>query len=83
MCKADKIPSLIEIKLDDLNIGDSIHISAVDLPDGVNPAITDRDFTIATIAAPAAKETDIKSTDEEETDKETSDESEDKTEENN
>ena len=31
------------------DIGDSIHISAVTLPEGVTPAITDRDFTIATI----------------------------------
>jgi large subunit ribosomal protein L25 len=34
-------------------MGDSIHISAIKLPDGVTPVITDRDFTIATIAAPA------------------------------
>ena len=83
VCKADKIPSIIEIKLNDLNIGDSIHISAVDLPDGVKPSITDRDFTIATIAAPAAKETDIKTTEEEVSDKEPSDESEDNAEDNN
>jgi large subunit ribosomal protein L25 len=30
-----------------------VHISAVTLPEGVTPTITDRDFTIATIAAPA------------------------------
>jgi len=29
-----------------------VHISHIKLPDGVKPAITDRDFTIATIAAP-------------------------------
>jgi large subunit ribosomal protein L25 len=32
-----------------MNIGDSLHISAVKLPKGVEPAITDRDFTICTI----------------------------------
>ena len=35
-----------------LEIGDSVHISAVALPQGVSPTVTDRDFTIATIAAP-------------------------------
>jgi large subunit ribosomal protein L25 len=51
-CRADAIPETIEISLDGLDIGDSIHISQVKLPDGVEPTITDRDFTIATIAAP-------------------------------
>ena len=37
-----------------LDIGDGLHISAVKLPKGVVPTITDRDFTIATIAAPAS-----------------------------
>ena len=35
-----------------LKIGDSVHISTIELPDGVTPTITDRDFTIATIASP-------------------------------
>ena len=51
-CPADKIPEKIEINLEGLVVGDSIKISTVNLPDGVNPTITDRDFTIATIAAP-------------------------------
>jgi large subunit ribosomal protein L25 len=34
------------------NIGDSLHISQVALPEGVRPTIADRDFTIATISAP-------------------------------
>ena len=42
-------------------LGDSINISATTLPDGVEPTITDRDFTIATIASPAG----LKSEDEE------------------
>ena len=51
-CPADKIPEKIEINLEGLVVGDSIKISTVKLPDGVSPTITDRDFTIATIAAP-------------------------------
>ena len=56
ICPASSIPSTIEIELNDLNIGDSIHISSIKLPDGVKPTITDRDFTIATIAAPTIQE---------------------------
>ena len=52
MCPADSIPEKIEINLEDLVVGDSIKISSVNLPDGVSSTITDRDFTIATIAAP-------------------------------
>ena len=51
-CPADNIPEKIEINLEGLVVGDSIKISTVKLPDGVKPTITDRDFTIATIAAP-------------------------------
>ena len=49
-------PEQIELDLAGLDIGDSIHISAVPLPDGVTPTIDDRDFTIATIAAPTVQE---------------------------
>jgi large subunit ribosomal protein L25 len=49
-CDAAEIPDHIEIDLSGLNIGDSLHISAVTLPKGVESAITDRDFTIATIS---------------------------------
>jgi large subunit ribosomal protein L25 len=52
-CPADSIPEFIEVDLTGAEIGDSIHISAVKLPKDVVPTITDRDFTIATIAAPA------------------------------
>ncbi|KXF76727.1 50S ribosomal protein L25 [Paramesorhizobium deserti] len=50
---ANAIPDFIEIDLTGHQLGDSIHISAVKLPQGVTPVIQDRDFTIATIAAPA------------------------------
>jgi large subunit ribosomal protein L25 len=49
VCDAAEIPDEIEISIAAMNIGDSLHISAVTLPKGVEPAITDRDFTIATI----------------------------------
>ena len=51
-CRADAIPQEIVIDLAGLDIGEGVHISMVDLPDGVTPTITDRDFTIATVAAP-------------------------------
>lgn len=47
---ADKIPEYFTSDLTGLEIGRSIHISAITLPDGVRPVIHDRDFTIATIA---------------------------------
>ena len=52
MCPADSIPGEITVDLRDADINDSLHISQVTLPEGVRPAITDRDFTIATISAP-------------------------------
>lgn len=55
-CPADRIPGSFEIDLTGLEIGDSIHISSVTLPDGVVPTITDRDFTIATIVGQKAEE---------------------------
>lgn len=54
VCRADTIPSAIEVNLAGLDINDAAHISNVELPDGVHPTIDDRDFTIATIAAPSA-----------------------------
>jgi large subunit ribosomal protein L25 len=52
-CPADEIPDFFEIDLAGLDIGDSIHASSVTLPEHVTFTITDRDFTIATIAAPS------------------------------
>ena len=51
-CRADSIPEQIVISLAGLEIGEGVHISDIELPEGVTPAITDRDFTIATVAAP-------------------------------
>jgi large subunit ribosomal protein L25 len=52
LCTADSIPQIFEIDLTGLDIGDAIHGSMVTLPEGVTFTITDRDFTIATVAAP-------------------------------
>ncbi len=54
ICDADKLPDDIQIDVTGYDVGDSIHISAVTLPKGSESAITDRDFTIATIVAPSA-----------------------------
>lgn len=51
---AANIPDEIVVTLKGYEVGDSIHISAVALPEGAKPAIDDRDFTIATITAPSA-----------------------------
>ena len=52
LCSAINIPESLTVDLTGMEIGDSIHISAIDLPSDATPTITDRDFTIATIAAP-------------------------------
>jgi large subunit ribosomal protein L25 len=54
VCDATMIPDHIDIDVTGLEVGASIHISAVKLPEGSVSAITDRDFTIATIVAPSA-----------------------------
>lgn len=52
-CPANDIPEFLTVDLAGHKIGDSFHISHVKLPEGVTPVIGDRDFTIATIVAPA------------------------------
>ena len=51
---ATAIPEYLEADCDGLDIGDAIKISSIKLPAGVTPVIADRDFTIATLAAPSA-----------------------------
>lgn len=51
-CPADAIPEALTVDLAGLDIGASVHIGAVALPEGVTPVIDDRDFTVATVAAP-------------------------------
>jgi large subunit ribosomal protein L25 len=52
VCAPDDIPTTLDIDLTGLDIGDTVHISAIKLPAGVKPAITDRDFTVASVAPP-------------------------------
>ena len=52
LCPLEAIPEFIVADVAGCEIGDSIHISQIELPEGVTPTITDRDFTVATIAAP-------------------------------
>lgn len=53
-CPVDGIPDQLVVELNGLEIGDSIHISRVIIPEGCRPIITERDFTIASIAASSA-----------------------------
>jgi len=51
-CPAENIPNEIVVNLDNTKIGTSIKISSVKLPENIVPTITDRDFVVATVAAP-------------------------------
>ncbi len=65
VCPAAAIPDSIIIDLTGLDIGDGVHISSVKLPPDVEPVISDRDFTIATIAAPTIQEEEVEEEEEE------------------
>jgi len=54
-CNANKIPEKLEFDLILSEIGDAVKISNIDLPEGVKPSITDRDFVIATLAPPTVE----------------------------
>ena len=51
-CPAETIPDEIVVDLSGTDIGTSIKISSIKLPENVLPTITDRDFVVATVAAP-------------------------------
>ena len=55
-CRATDIPDSLHVDLSQYDVGDTVNISNIALPAGVEPTITDRDFTIATIAAPHEEE---------------------------
>lgn len=55
--RPDDLPEQFQVDLTGLDIGDSVHISAISLPNGVKPTITDRDFTVCTIAPPTVVKT--------------------------
>ncbi len=57
-CPANSIPEAFSVDLGEAELGDSLNISDVTLPEGVVPTITDRDFTLATIATPAGLRSD-------------------------
>ncbi len=63
-CEAENIPENLEVDLAGLDIGTSIKISSVKLPENAKPTITDRDFVVATIAAPTIVKEPEKPTDE-------------------
>ena len=54
-CNANKIPEKLEFDLVSTEIGDAIKISNIELPEGVEPTITDRDFVVATLAPPTVE----------------------------
>jgi large subunit ribosomal protein L25 len=53
-CPSERIPQFIEADLKGMDIGDSLHISHIKVPEGLVPVIRNRDFTVATVAAPSA-----------------------------
>ena len=53
ICPVDNIPEFLEADLSAMEINDSLHISAIKLPEGVRPTIA-RDFTVASVVAPSA-----------------------------
>lgn len=77
-CQADAIPGEITADLSGLEIGDTIRISSISLPEGVTPTITDRDFVIANIGAKMAEpvETEEEELDEDEAAEEAEEEAE-------
>lgn len=56
-CPAEAIPDRLQVSLVGLEINDSIHISGITMPEGVEPTIADRDFTVATVVAPSGLKT--------------------------
>ena len=55
ICNASVIPDKLEYDLINSEIGDSIKISSIVLPEGVKPSITDRDFVIANVVPPTVE----------------------------
>ncbi len=51
VCRADSIPQEITVDISGLDIGDSVHLSEIKLPEGVKSAVTDRDLTIASVVS--------------------------------
>lgn len=62
ICAPDNIPQMIEVDLTGLDIGGSIHINAIKLPEGATPTIRERDFTLVTIGAPSGMKAEAEAT---------------------
>ena len=78
-CNASNIPDKLQFDLEEKDIGDAIKISNIDLPEGVKPTITDRDFVVATLVPPTIEIEEEPKSEEEETEEgtdETTDEKE-------
>jgi len=56
LCPYDRMPPAFDVDLDGLEIGTTIHMSSITLPDGVSPIISDRDFTVATLQGAVKQE---------------------------
>jgi len=54
ICPADRIPNQVLVDISKLDINESIHLSALNLPEGVKPTIRGRDFTVCSIVAPTS-----------------------------
>lgn len=59
LCSPENIPQRIEVDVTGLEIGGSIHIGSVALPEGATPTIKERDFTVVTIGAPSGLKAEI------------------------
>ena len=77
ICLPQNIPSNIEVDVSDLNIGDSIHVSELNLPEGV-VAPYDVDFTMITVVQPKSQETEETEESEEEGEEGTEEQEKDK-----
>ena len=51
-CATENVPNELVVDLEGLEIGTSIKISSISLPENVKPTIQGRDFVVATVAAP-------------------------------
>ena len=70
-CNANNIPEKLQFDLISSDIGDAIKISNIELPSGVQPTITDRDFVVATLVPPTVE---VEETKEEDAETESEDE---------
>jgi len=62
-CPAETIPNTILVDISKLDINESVHISNLDLPEGVKPLIRGRDFTVCSIVAPTSMREEVKAAD--------------------